>query len=131
MNIIFGIIIDTFKVLRNKNNEIFQEKNNLCYICFLTQTEFDKEQQDFEMHIKKDHNIWNYIYFIFYIYNKFSTEYSGIESKVKRKLDTKDINWIPFMATEKIKGEKKVSIDQQINILKEKTKVIKDYYLNK
>jgi len=43
MNIIFGIIIDTFKVLRSRNNEILLEKNNLCYVCFLTRTEFDKE----------------------------------------------------------------------------------------
>lgn len=43
MNIIFGIIIDTFKVLRSRNNEIILEKNNLCYVCYLTRTEFDKE----------------------------------------------------------------------------------------
>ena len=48
MNAIFGIIIDTFKVLRSKNNEILLQKNNLCYVCYLTRTEFDKEQQDFD-----------------------------------------------------------------------------------
>lgn len=83
MNITFGIIIDTFKVLRSRNNEILQEKNNLCYICYLTRTEFDKEQQDFEEHIKKNHNLWNYIFFVYYLNNKFSTEYSGIEAEIR------------------------------------------------
>lgn len=58
MNILFGIIIDTFKVLRSRNNEIQQEKDNLCYVCYLTRTEFEKEQQDFEHHIKEVHNLW-------------------------------------------------------------------------
>ena len=39
MNVLFGIIIDTFKVLRNESNQIAQEKNNLCYVCYLNRTE--------------------------------------------------------------------------------------------
>lgn len=87
MNIMFGIIIDTFKVLRNRNNNIIREKKNLCYVCFLTRTKFDKDQQDFDEHIYKDHKLWNYIYFAYYIYNKFKTEYTGIESEIREKLN--------------------------------------------
>ena len=39
MNVLFGMIIDTFKVLRNEANQIQQEKSNLCYICYLNRSE--------------------------------------------------------------------------------------------
>lgn len=35
MNIIYGIIIDTFKDLRSKKQMIDEDKDNVCFICSL------------------------------------------------------------------------------------------------
>ena len=40
------------------------------------------KKSDFEEHITKKHNIWNYLYYIAYIESKPETELSGIESYV-------------------------------------------------
>lgn len=33
LNIIFGIIIDTFAVLRDEKNTIEDDKKNVCFVC--------------------------------------------------------------------------------------------------
>lgn len=35
MNIVFGIIIDTFAELRNKNTTLEENKRSFCFICSL------------------------------------------------------------------------------------------------
>lgn len=40
--------------------------------------------------------MWNYIYFIAHLREKESTEYNGEESYVHKKLNSKDVTWIPI-----------------------------------
>lgn len=127
MNIIFGIIIDTYKLLRSQSNQLLQEKSTLCYVCYLTRTEFDKEQKDFKEHIKNNHNLWNYIFFVYYLHNKLQTEYTGVEAEIRRKLNRKDINWIPFMASEDVRGEN-FSFKEQFAGLNRKIEEIRSFF---
>lgn len=48
------------------------------------------------MHITQRHNIWNYLFYIAYIKDKCSTEFSGIESYVYKKFKDNDISWFPI-----------------------------------
>ena len=48
------------------------------------------------MHIKKDHNLWNYINFLVHLKMKDETEFTGTESYCAELLATDDINWIPL-----------------------------------
>ena len=41
----------------------------------------------FEKHIKEDHYLWNYLFFIYSIKAKDATEYTGIESYVQEKVN--------------------------------------------
>ena len=50
----------------------------------------------FQYHIKNDHYMWNYVYYYAYLQEKDPTEYTGIESYVKEKLDNFDISWFPL-----------------------------------
>lgn len=47
-------------------------------------------------HIEKEHNLWQYVFFIIYLNSKDTTEYTGIESYVAEKLVQDDIAWFPF-----------------------------------
>lgn len=49
--------------------------------------------------MEKDHNIWDYVYFIYSVKVKDFTDYNGFETYVKEKMDQEDINWFPFLKT--------------------------------
>ena len=70
-NIIIGLIIN---IILYNNNQYNNYKKNKCIICNLNIDEcLNKRNISFEYHIKKEHNILFYIYYIIYLnlYNKF------------------------------------------------------------
>ena len=64
LNVINGIIVDTFQDLREKNNKRDDIKNNECYICAINRIEFQINSLDFVAHKNDDHNFDNYIYYL-------------------------------------------------------------------
>lgn len=68
LNILFGIIIDTFAQLRENKKFIDMDKKNKCFICNFDRFTFDKMSEGgFERHIAKDHNLWNYVFYIVHL----------------------------------------------------------------
>jgi inositol 1,4,5-triphosphate receptor type 3 len=108
MNVIFGIIIDTFAELRDKKKYIDNDIKNICSVCSLNRQLFDKFAQGFEHHVVHEHNPWNYLFYIFGLRKKDSTEYDGLESYVSEMQLMEDISWIPMMRALSVKdaGEK-------------------------
>jgi hypothetical protein len=43
-----------------------------------------------------NHNTWNYLFYIYYLREKKSTDYDGIESSVWESIRRDDIFWVPF-----------------------------------
>ena len=104
IQIISGIIIDNFAVLRIKEMEMISDMKNICTICSLKREEimkiYDKHGKTYSDHIGTDHKIFNYIFYIIYLYKKDTTEFTGIESYVyELAFNQKDITWFP---TEKL-----------------------------
>ena len=64
INIVNGIIVDTFQDLREQQNERDNVSLNYCYICSLNRTKFDMRGLDFNNHIIKEHSIHDYLYYI-------------------------------------------------------------------
>jgi len=56
MNVLFGIIIDSFKELRDGKNKIEEDKKKMCFICGKGKEEFNKRGRGFAHHIKHEHN---------------------------------------------------------------------------
>lgn len=54
----------------------------LCSVAGLERDKFDNKTVSFEEHIKLEHNIWNYLYFIVLVREKNKTDYTGPESYV-------------------------------------------------
>ena len=52
----------------------------------LERDKFDNKTVSFEEHIKSEHNIWNYLYFIVLLREKNKTDYTGPESYVVRMI---------------------------------------------
>ena len=70
---------------------------NTCFICNIGRETFERNSDGFERHIEKDHNLWQYVYFIMHLQNKDSTEHTGIESYVMDRYLNDDISWLPIM----------------------------------
>jgi len=69
---------------------------NVCFICNYERLIFDKETEGgFERHIKADHNLWQYMFYIVHLETKDSSDHTGIETYVTNKLKEQDFSWIP------------------------------------
>lgn len=96
LNIVQGIIIDTFGEVREKNKYNEHDRLTKCFICGLERDYIERiTDRPFKYHIYNEHNEWNYVLYIAYILNKDQEEYSGIERYIRELYDLKDIRWLP------------------------------------
>ncbi|XP_078597703.1 inositol 1,4,5-trisphosphate receptor-like isoform X8 [Branchiostoma floridae x Branchiostoma japonicum] len=97
LNLIFGIIIDTFADLRSEKQQKEEILKNTCFICGLNRAAFDNKSVSFDEHIKEEHNMWHYLFFIVLVKVKDPTEFTGPESYVYLMVKDKDLDWFPRM----------------------------------
>lgn len=96
LNIIQGIIIDTFALLREESDKNTLDRETKCFICGREKEYIERcTNRPFRYHCVYEHNEWNYIYFLAYLKKKASTEHTGIESKISELVEKKEISWIP------------------------------------
>ncbi|XP_057662060.1 inositol 1,4,5-trisphosphate receptor isoform X4 [Diorhabda carinulata] len=95
LNLIFGVIIDTFADLRSEKQQKELILKNTCFICGLNRSAFDNKIVSFEDHIKCEHNMWHYLYFIVLIQVKDPTEFTGPESYVYAMVKAANLEWFP------------------------------------
>ena len=99
LNVIFGIIIDTFSDLRSKKNERLADTTEICLICNIDKQTFDRAADSsvgFRNHVKNDHNMWAYVSFIIYLWEQDKDDDDGLEQFVRRSVDNNDIAWFPL-----------------------------------
>uniref|UniRef100_A0A3Q3GY29 Ion transport domain-containing protein n=1 Tax=Labrus bergylta TaxID=56723 RepID=A0A3Q3GY29_9LABR len=97
LNLIFGVIIDTFADLRSEKQRKEEILKTTCFICGLERDKFDNKTVSFEEHIKSEHNMWHYLYFLVLVRVKDPTEYTGPESYVAQMIAEKNLEWFPRM----------------------------------
>eukprot|EP00062_Callorhinchus_milii_P017673 gi/632970344/ref/XP_007901598.1/ PREDICTED: inositol 1,4,5-trisphosphate receptor type 1 [Callorhinchus milii] len=97
LNLIFGVIIDTFADLRSEKQKKEEVLKTTCFICGLERDKFDNKTVTFEEHIKEEHNMWHYLCFIVLVKVKDSTEYTGPESYVAEMIKEHNLDWFPRM----------------------------------
>lgn len=67
------------------------------YVLFLglNRSAFDNKIVSFEDHIKCEHNMWHYLFFIVLIKVKDPTEFTGPESYVYTMVKASNLEWFP------------------------------------
>ena len=63
---------------------------------YFKRVDFDRSpllKEGFKEHIKMNHYMWNYVFFIAYLKWKDKNDYTGIESYVFDKIEAKDVSW--------------------------------------
>jgi inositol 1,4,5-triphosphate receptor type 1 len=98
LNIIFGIIIDTFGDLRDKRQFIENDLQTVCFICGRQLFEFEYKGKGWNEHIQIEHNLYAYLAFIIYLRSKPLEECDGLEKFVKKKITQNDVSFFPKTA---------------------------------
>ncbi len=93
--IIFGIILDTFRVLREKEFKSEKDKLNRCFICNVDKDTLEKNSINFEDHCSIEHNLWDYAYYIISLRIQNKQNLNAINSYVKDQIESKKITWFP------------------------------------
>ena len=103
LNLLFGIIVDTFGELRSAASERDAHAANICFICGIERTTFDRNGVNYREHIAREHDKWRYLYLLVHLRLTPSTEYSGWESFIADKLpenrsdgNRADFSWFPM-----------------------------------
>nr|XP_056703464.1 inositol 1,4,5-trisphosphate receptor type 2 [Euleptes europaea] len=120
LNLIFGVIIDTFADLRSEKQKKEEILKTTCFICGLERDKFDNKTVSFEEHIKSEHNMWHYLYFIVLVRVKDPTEYSGPESYVAQMIVEKNLDWFPRMRAMSLVSNEGDSEQNEIRSLQER-----------
>ena len=95
LNLVFGIIIDTFKALRIQETKNEDDIENVCFICGVKKEELEKNCKSFEEHTEIVHDIWNYAYYIIGLNFLDPQETNAIISLTIEKVKNRDISWMP------------------------------------
>ena len=99
LNLLLGVIIDTFADQRKTNEEEELRNQNNCFICGISRAEFDgNSTSSFSHHTEKIHNKWSYLNFLVLLRTKDHTELTGPESAVYGMINNvpePDLSWFP------------------------------------
>ncbi|XP_068133693.1 inositol 1,4,5-trisphosphate-gated calcium channel ITPR2 isoform X1 [Hyperolius riggenbachi] len=120
LNLIFGVIIDTFADLRSEKQKKEEILKTTCFICGLERDKFDNKTVSFEEHIMSEHCMWHYLYFIVLVKVKDPTEYTGPESFVAKMIAEKNLDWFPRMRAMSLVSSEGENEQNEIRNLQEK-----------
>lgn len=98
LNIVGGIMIDTFSELRTNTIDRLNETENFCFVCGIENITFDRSigRGAFKHHIHSCHHMWDYLKFIIYIWEQDKDDDDGLEQFVRRCIEANDISWFPI-----------------------------------
>ncbi|KAL4438400.1 hypothetical protein ABPG74_009439 [Tetrahymena malaccensis] len=100
VNIVAGQIIDQFGELRETENSKIEDTQGKCFICGIKSDLFDKKvdkssRGGFYSHIKENHHMWNYVFYIGYLRSINPLEYSGIQQFIYDMIQENEPAWFP------------------------------------
>ena len=116
LNVVFGVIIDTFAELREGLVQRDFMTKKFCFICGISSETFDRAGQNaggqdggrkkagkpnekgamgWKDHYHKDHNMWCYAYFMISLKEQDKDDDDGLELYVRKCMETEDVEWFP------------------------------------
>jgi hypothetical protein len=96
LNLLFGVIIDTFSELRQDRQAASNAWESNCFICGLDRMVFDRLPVGFKRHRDEEHCPFHYLYFIAYVLEKDETEFTGMEQYLYERIQKKDASFFPI-----------------------------------
>jgi hypothetical protein len=84
LEIFSGILTDTFGKIRSEQEELNTIRESKCFVC----DKESKEFADFKFHTQYDHNLWDYIIYMYTLIYSKDSKYEDV-----MKLDDKGYRW--------------------------------------
>ena len=98
-NMIGGLILDTFTHIRDERENRSSIYRSECFVSGLQRNTIEEDPRyrfvSFSKLNDESQNLWKYLYFIIYLKNKDSDEYTGVESYVSKCLAEESLKWLP------------------------------------
>ena len=95
LNIVNGIIVDTFQALREQNNKKEDILENFCYVCSLERSVFEIKGINYEKHILNDHYIKNYFDYLIKIQRIDEYDLNSLDSQVLQAIKENRTDFFP------------------------------------
>jgi hypothetical protein len=105
IDLVFGIILGAFTILRHKEQRHRMDKINRCFICHANKNAVEKNMENFNEHRTKTHNLWNYVYYMITLQLSNQRDLTAINSYAIKKIENKDISWMPTFKDLNYKGK--------------------------
>ena len=96
LNITGGIIVDKFDELRESKKKLYEEKENVCFICSLHRSNFEIKGIRFKDHQLQEHNIGNYFHYLMKINRTDEHDLNSIDFQVFNAFKEKKIVFFPI-----------------------------------
>jgi hypothetical protein len=102
LNVFLSNILESFEKARKTKYEIDINTKTKCFICDIERNRFDVRANygiTFSSHIETEHQKWDYVAFLIYIFEKDPTEYTGIEQYLAELSSKKeeDLSFFPLL----------------------------------
>ncbi|CAG5128027.1 unnamed protein product, partial [Candidula unifasciata] len=96
LNIIFGIIVDTFSELRDLKWTAESDMRDTCFICSRNSYDFEHHGKGFDHHVRHEHNMWSYIFFFIHLNGTKVNDYTALEMYVFKLLGKENYDFFPL-----------------------------------
>jgi hypothetical protein len=96
LNVIFGIIIDTFSYLRELQDMRDDDIANVCFVCGNSRFDFSKKNKDFQQHKDSEHDPWQYVAFLYHMNEIGETDLNGLETSAWNSFEKRETDWLPI-----------------------------------
>ncbi|KAL3848190.1 hypothetical protein ACJMK2_019064, partial [Sinanodonta woodiana] len=126
LNIVFGIIVDTFSQLRDSKWEIDKDMKTNCFICSRESYDFERHGSGFEKHVKMEHNQWAYLFFFIHLDETRPNDYSALELFVYKLLLVGNFDFFPMNRSLSLENEMDKE-EQKLELMQKQV----DYLVNK
>uniref|UniRef100_A0A1I8FRN0 Ion_trans domain-containing protein n=1 Tax=Macrostomum lignano TaxID=282301 RepID=A0A1I8FRN0_9PLAT len=117
LNIIFGIIVDTFSQLRDKKWLAETDMRNCCFICSRNNYDFEHHGQGFDHHVRTEHNMWAYIFFFIHLEDTATNDYTSLDLHVHKMLKEERFEFFPLNRALCLSAKDEDSTDSKIDEL--------------
>ena len=114
LNMINGVIVSTFSSIRENTDKNDEDIENLCFICSIKKTEFEKRRIDFNEHKKYEHQIKDYINYLIYLKLKLNKDLDSNEVFIKESIMKRNINIFPIYRSKSL-GEEAINPEKIVD----------------
>ncbi|XP_062618413.1 inositol 1,4,5-trisphosphate receptor type 1-like [Saccostrea cucullata] len=96
LNIIFGIIVDTFSELRDLKWRAESDMKDTCFICSRNSYDFEHTGKGFDHHVRNEHNMWAYVFFLIHLEDVKTSDFTALELYVHKLVALENYDFFPM-----------------------------------